>query len=191
VKKFAEEPGRNAASAREAAATVARPTPRSSLSPFAETTAFVAVTSGLRDWRDCPEPTQPGGDMSHPLVYVDTSEVRDGALEKLKAAIRELVEFIDANEPQLIAYNVYLSDDGSEMTVVHVHADAASLEYHMEVAGLAFRQFAELITLSSIRVYGRPSEKTLSRLYEKARLLGSGSVIVYDVYAGFSRVEAP
>jgi hypothetical protein len=129
--------------------------------------------------------------MSHPLVYVDTSDVRDGALEKLKEAIRELVEFIDAHEPDIIAYNVYLSDDGSEMTVVHVHSDAASLEYHMEVAGPAFGRFADLITLSSIRVYGRPSDKALGRLHEKARLLGSGSVVVYDVHAGFSRFEAP
>jgi quinol monooxygenase YgiN len=128
--------------------------------------------------------------MSHPLVYVDTSEVRDGALEKLKEAIGELVEFIDANEPQLISYNVYLSDDGKEMTVVHVHADAASLEYHMEVAGPAFRKFADLLTMSSIRVYGRPSEKTVSMLHEKARLLGSGRVIVHDLHAGFSRFGA-
>jgi hypothetical protein len=101
-----------------------------------------------------------------------------------------LVEFIDVNEPQLIAYNVYLSDDGSEMTVVHVHADAASLEYHMEVAGHAFRPFADLVTLSAIHVYGRPSEKTLSMLRDKARLLGSDTVIVQDLHAGFSRFAA-
>jgi quinol monooxygenase YgiN len=125
--------------------------------------------------------------MSNPLVYVDTSEVRDGAHAMLREAIKELVEFIDANEAQLLAYNVYLSDDGSEMTVVHVHADAASLEYHMEVAGAAFRPFADLVTLSSIHVYGRPSEKTLSMLHDKARLLGGDSVIVHDPHAGFSR----
>ena len=71
------------------------------------------------------------GRMSRPLVYVDTSEVRDGALEELRGAIDELVEFVEANEPQLIAYSVYLSDDGRQMTVVHVHTDSASLEYHM------------------------------------------------------------
>jgi hypothetical protein len=134
--------------------------------------------------------------MSNPLVYVDTSVVRGGALEKVKEAIKELVEFIDANEPQLIAYNVYLSDDGREMTVVHIHADTASLEYHMEVAGPAFRPFVDLVRLSSIRVYGEPSEKALGSLHEKARLLGADSVIVHDLHAGFSRfgasqIEAP
>jgi quinol monooxygenase YgiN len=78
-------------------------------------------------------------DMSDAIVYVDTSDVREGALEGLKAAIKELVDFVHANEPRLIAYNVYLSDDGTRMTVVHVHPDSASLEYHMEVAGPVFR----------------------------------------------------
>ncbi len=45
--------------------------------------------------------------------------------------IGELAEFVEANEPGPVAYNVYFSDHGSEMTVMHVHDDAASLDYHM------------------------------------------------------------
>jgi len=125
--------------------------------------------------------------MSDAIVYVDTSDVREGALEELKAAIRELVDFIDANEPRIIAYNVYFTDDGSRMTVVHVHPDSASLEYHMEVAGPVFRQFVELVTLSSIHVYGETSEKLLKQLHEKARLLGRDAVVVPALHAGFTR----
>jgi hypothetical protein len=125
--------------------------------------------------------------MSRPLVYVDISEVREGALEELRGGIGELVEFVDANEPQLIAYNVYLSADGSQMTVVHIHADSASLEYHMDVAGPVFRRLADLITLSSIRIYGEPSEKALGQLQDKAQSLGDGAVSVHRLHAGFSR----
>jgi quinol monooxygenase YgiN len=128
--------------------------------------------------------------MSRPLLYVDRSEVREGALDELRDAIDELVEFVEANEPQLIAYSVYLSDDGRQMTVVHVHTDSASLEYHMEVAGAAFRRFTDLITLSSIRVYGEPSEKAVSQLHEKARLLGCTDVTVQALHAGFARFGA-
>jgi hypothetical protein len=125
--------------------------------------------------------------MSRPLVYVDTSEVREGALDELRDGIRELVNFVDANEPQLVAYNVYLSDDGRHMTVVHIHADSASLEHHLDVAGPAFRKLAHLITLSSIRIYGEPSEKALGQLQNKARSLGGGDVSVHSLHAGFSR----
>jgi hypothetical protein len=85
--------------------------------------------------------------MSRPLVYVDTSEVREGALEELKTAIGELADFVEKNEPQLISYNVYFNDDGSRMTVMHVHPDSASLDYHMDVAGPRFARFADLLTL--------------------------------------------
>jgi hypothetical protein len=129
------------------------------------------------------------GDMSGLLIYVDTSDVREGAVGELRGAIKELVEFIDANEPQIVAYGVYLSDDEREMTVVHAHADAASLEYHLDVAGPAFRKLADLVTLSSIRVYGEPSERALTQLHDKARLLGRDDVAVRGLEAGFSRID--
>jgi quinol monooxygenase YgiN len=121
------------------------------------------------------------------IVYVDTSDVREGALEELKAGMKELVDFVEANEPRLLAYNVYFSDDGSRMTVVNVHPDAASLEYHMEVAGPFFRRFVELVKLSSIHIYGEPSEKVLKQAHEKARLLGRGEVTADALHAGFTR----
>jgi hypothetical protein len=129
--------------------------------------------------------------MSQPLVYVDISEVREGALEELKPGIEELVDFLDASEPQILAYNVYLSDDGREMTVVHLHADSASLEYHLDIGGPAFRKLAGLVTLRSIRVYGEPSKKALRQLQDKARMLGGGKVTVQAPHAGFSRFNLP
>jgi hypothetical protein len=125
--------------------------------------------------------------MSDAIVYVDTSDVREGALEELKAGMEELVDFVAANVPRVLAYNVYFSADGTTMTVVHVHPDAASLEQHLEVAGPVFRRFVELVTLSSIHVYGEPSENVLRQAHEKARLLGRGEVTVEALHAGFTR----
>jgi quinol monooxygenase YgiN len=122
------------------------------------------------------------------LVYIDTSEVRVGALEELKAAVEELVEFLDANVDGPIAYNVYFSDDGTQMTVVHIHPDSASLENHLKVGGPAFQRFADLLTLSSIRVYGEPSENAIRQLHDKADLLGCTDVSVYVRHAGFGRL---
>jgi hypothetical protein len=128
--------------------------------------------------------------MTDLILYVDTSEVREGALEELKPAIRELVDFVEAHKPRLIAYNVYLSNDGTKLTVVSVHPDSASLEYHMTVAGPLFRRFVDLVTLSSIHIYGEPSENVLKQSDEKARLLGRGTVVVEPLFAGFTRLVA-
>jgi hypothetical protein len=128
--------------------------------------------------------------MSDAIVYVDTSDVREGALEELKAGMKELVDLIAANVPRVLAYNVYFSADGATMTVVHVHPDSASLEHHLEVAGPIFRRLAELVTLTSIHIYGEPSERALRQSQEKARLLGRGEVVVDPLHAGFTRLPS-
>ena len=125
--------------------------------------------------------------MSDAIVYVDTSDVREGALEELKTGMNELVDFVAANEPRIVAYNVYFSADGTTMTVVHVHPDTASLEFHLDVAGPIFRRMVDLVTLSSIQIYGEPSEDVLKQAHAKARLLGRGDVVAHAFHAGFSR----
>ena len=130
--------------------------------------------------------------MSNLIVYVDQSEVREGRLEELKAAMNELVEFVETNEPQLIAYNVYFSEDRARMTVVHVHSDLASLEFHMRVAGPLFPKFAEFVNLLAIDVYGKPSDHLVEQIRQKAQILGSGIsedgiVLVHELHAGLVR----
>ena len=127
--------------------------------------------------------------MSQPLIYIDTSNVRRGALEELKSAIGDLADFVESHEPQIVSYSVYFSDDGGRMTVVHVHADSASLDYHMDVAGPRFGRFADLLTLSSIHILGAPSEKAIKQLEDKVRLLGTGEVTVHPPHAGFGRFD--
>ena len=125
--------------------------------------------------------------MSESILYVDTSEIREGKLEELKTAMNELVEFVETNEPGLIAYNVYLNEDGDQMTVVHVHSDSASLEFHMLVAGPLFPKFAAFIKLLRIDVFGSPSDHLVEQLRQKAQMLGSGTVLVHELHAGFAR----
>jgi hypothetical protein len=126
--------------------------------------------------------------MSQPIVYVDTSEVRAGRLEELKAAMDALTQFVEANEPQLLGYNVYFSDDGTRMTVLHINPDSASLDFHMKVAGPKFPPIGEFIDMLAIDVYGRPDDALVERLRHKAEMLGSGTVRVHDLHAGFARL---
>jgi hypothetical protein len=128
--------------------------------------------------------------MPQPLAYIDTSEVREGALQDLKGAIRELADFVAEAEPRLVSYCAYFSDDGGRMTVMHVHPDSASLDHHLDVAAPRFERFGDLLTLSSIRIYGEPSPRAVQRLQEKLELLGAGDLIVQSLHAGFSRLDA-
>ena len=127
--------------------------------------------------------------MSASLVYVDVSEVREDAREEIGSAIDELAEFIEANVRGILSYNVHLSEDNSEMTVVHVHAGPESLDEHLEVGGPAFRKFTDLLRLKSLRIYGEPSEAAVRQAWEKARMLGCDDVVIERPRAGFSRLR--
>ena len=126
--------------------------------------------------------------LSEPIIYVDQSEIRDGKLQALKTAMNELVEFVKTNEPQLIAYNVYFSEDRTQMTVLHVHSDVASLALHMKVVGQMLPRFAEFVRLVTIDIYGKPTDDLVEQLKGKAKLLGSGVVQVHDLHAGLARL---
>jgi quinol monooxygenase YgiN len=125
--------------------------------------------------------------VEDPIVFVDTSEIREGKLEDLRRAVAELAEFVEANEVGTISYQVFFSDGDRQMTVLQIHPDSASMERHMEVAGPVFAKFADLLVLRTIDIYGSPSERVIEQLRRKAQLLGTASVAVHERQAGFAR----
>jgi quinol monooxygenase YgiN len=125
-----------------------------------------------------------------PIVYIDTSAIREGKLEEVKPAMQHLAAFVQAHVPRLISYAFFLDEAEKEMTVVATHPDSACLEFHMQAGANEFRKFAPLIELKRIEVYGRVSEAVLRRLQEKARMLGNAPVTVHAFHAGFDRRAA-
>jgi hypothetical protein len=120
------------------------------------------------------------------IVYVDRSDIRAGRLDDLKAGVRRLAQIIESFEPQLISYGVHLDEEAQLMTVVAVHPDSVSLEFHLDVGGPEFRKLADLITLREIDVYGSITAKAHKMLEQKARALGDSAVTVHERFAGFS-----
>jgi hypothetical protein len=125
--------------------------------------------------------------VSNLIVCIDWSEIHDGKLEDLKVAMKALVEFVDANESRPLAYEVYFNGDGTRLTVLQIHPDAASMEHHMRVAAAEFAKVKDLLSLSAIDIYGAPSEVLLDHLRQKAQLLGGAALTVHGLHEGFTR----
>jgi hypothetical protein len=79
-----------------------------------------------------------------PVMFIDTWRIRKGKLDAFKDAARAFVDFVADNEPQLIAYTVYVDEESNHSTVVQIHPNSESIEFHMEVAGPQFGRFMEL-----------------------------------------------
>lgn len=108
--------------------------------------------------------------VSGPFIFIATNRLKEGRLEAERDRASDLGSFIEANEPQLLAFNEYANEEGSEVGVVQVHPDAASMELHMElVAERAARAYAETLeATTSIQVYGEPSDAVLEMLRRQA-----------------------
>lgn len=125
--------------------------------------------------------------MPQPIVYIDTSSIREGKLAELEKAMEKLAGFVEDNVPRVLSYAFYLDESRTEMTVVAVHPHSASLEFHLDAGREQFRKFATLAELERIEVYGPVSDAVRERLHRKAQMLGGETVRVHDRYAGFAR----
>jgi hypothetical protein len=125
--------------------------------------------------------------MPDPLIFVDVSEIVPGTLEEVKTAFKELSAFVEANEPRAISFNVFFNAAETVVTVVQIHPDAASMEFHVKVGADQFRRFAGLLMMRTMEIYGEPSPQLLEAMRAKATMLGAPRVGVHNLHAGFSR----
>jgi hypothetical protein len=111
--------------------------------------------------------------VSGPFIFIATNRLKPGKLGDERKRVPGLVDFVEANEPRLIAFNEYASEDGSEVAVVQIHPDADSMAFHMKVvAERAAAAYAETVdATTSIQVFGMPSSTVLEML---ARQAGAG-----------------
>jgi hypothetical protein len=108
--------------------------------------------------------------MSSPFIFIATNRLKAGQLDAERRRVPGLVEFIEAAEPRLIAFNEYVNEAGDEVTVVQVHPDAASMEAHMEIVReRAMEAYAETLDATvRIQVFGQPTEAILEALRQQA-----------------------
>jgi quinol monooxygenase YgiN len=99
------------------------------------------------------------------FIYVGTMSVKPGRLPALRKQLAELVDFVETNEPRVIAFHAYLDDHGDKLTMVHVHPDSASMEFHMQVNAKHFATaFDNLDAVISEQYYGAISDALAAEL---------------------------
>lgn len=108
--------------------------------------------------------------MSGPFIFIATNRLKPGKLGDERVRVPGLVEFVEANEPRLLAFNEYVDEEGTEVAVVQVHPDADSMAFHMEVvAERAAAAYAETVEATTgIEVFGAPSDAVLEMLRRQA-----------------------
>jgi quinol monooxygenase YgiN len=108
--------------------------------------------------------------MAEPFIFIGTHRLQEGKLEDFEKAFAGLVEVVEAKEPQMIAFNGYVSQDGTEVAVVQVHPDVASMQTHMQVAHEHITDaYMNLIgETTSIQVFGDLSDEARAIMQQLA-----------------------
>ena len=132
--------------------------------------------------------------MAEPFIYVGTLGIKEGKLEEVKRSWQAVVEVVEEHEPQMIAFHAFVNEDGTEMTVIQVHPDAASMDSHLELLRdrlgeqLTRALGPELFEFRRAEYYGTPSESAL----EMDRQLPGLAVDLKPTHlAGFTRAMNP
>jgi quinol monooxygenase YgiN len=103
--------------------------------------------------------------MSGPLINVFTYTIKPGKQEEARKRIAELVDFVETNEPRMIAFHAYLDQDGKSLSIVQVHPDSASMEFHMQVNAKHFATaFDWLDTIVGGQLFGPISDALAAEL---------------------------
>ncbi len=114
--------------------------------------------------------------MSGPIVFVTNLRIKEGKVEEYKQFTRETTEWLKANRPSTLAILEYTSEDGTELSIVIVFADAKAREVHMLGLGELPTKSFEYLDIVNLQIYGTPTETTL----EMMKMIG-GSGIVFNI----------
>ena len=108
--------------------------------------------------------------MAAPFIFIGTHTLKAGKFEDFKANCAALADVVEAEEPRMIAFNVYANEDGTEVSVVQVHPDAESMMRHMQVVRQHITEaYADSLEgTRSMLVFGPPNDEVLGMMTQLA-----------------------
>ncbi|MFC0625995.1 hypothetical protein [Kribbella deserti] len=125
--------------------------------------------------------------MSGPFVVVSRSRIRAGRAAAHALWYEALCRSVEENEPRMLAFNAYESEDRQVCVVVQIHPDAESMEYHLSLYADKVLGTPEYDQVESIEICGAPSEALERRLQADFPNLPVTVVRVHR--AGFTRLR--
>lgn len=103
--------------------------------------------------------------MTQPFIWIGVHKLKKDKAAELKRKLERFPDFIEENEPRLLGFNLYMSEDETRLAVVQVHPDADSMEFHMKVAGEHIAQTYPYIEATEATwIFGTPSPAVLEMI---------------------------
>lgn len=123
--------------------------------------------------------------MPGPLLMISRSVVKPGQRESYQAHLDEAIDMVRAEEPRMVGFHNYASDDGTEVSTVQIHPDADSLDTHMKLFNerLSERAYAS-VEVRQLDIFGEPNPDTREYLEALPERLPGLDVRVLPAHTG-------
>jgi quinol monooxygenase YgiN len=106
--------------------------------------------------------------------------IKEGKLSEFKEKGNAAIEKVKANEPNMLSYEWYLSEDGSKCYIVEIYKNSDAIMAHMGNVGDLLGPFFELAPLTGLNIYGSPSD-------EVRQAFASFGAQYHEHFNGFTR----
>jgi quinol monooxygenase YgiN len=128
--------------------------------------------------------------MTEPIVFVSHFSVREGKLNELKQQFREVLEMLEAEKARTTAQLAYLDETGTNLSIVHVFADADTMDIHFQGAEERSKAAYEFMDPAGWEIYGTPSDAALQMMRQAATSASVALTVQPDSMGGFLRIES-
>ncbi|MEW6029220.1 MAG: hypothetical protein ACOYZ8_16880 [Chloroflexota bacterium] len=102
--------------------------------------------------------------MSEPIIFIAHQRIKEGKVEEYKKIYQEVGAWMEANKPHTAAHIAYVSEDGTEASVVHIFPDIEAMEKHMQNLGDVGVKAFTLMEIVGFDVYGTPSKMVMDSM---------------------------
>ena len=95
--------------------------------------------------------------MSGPFIVLSRSRIKPGMAAAYAEWSADMFADVEEQEPRLLAFNQWESEDHTSSVVIQVHPDAESFEYHLKLFGERVRETFGYVEVDAVDLYGPPS----------------------------------
>jgi len=125
--------------------------------------------------------------MTGPVAFVSHFRVKEGMLEAGTRYLEEGSRMLEAEKPRTAVFLPFVREDGTEVSIVHVFADAEAMDAHVEGADDRSREAYEYLEPTGWEIYGQPSGAVSEMMRRGADAAGVSITFQPISVAGFVR----
>ena len=85
--------------------------------------------------------------------------ISEGKINEFRKLAAEIIDTVEANEPNTLSYEWFLSNDESKCYVVQLYKDSEAVMAHLGNIGDLMGPFHEVAPLTGLMIFGSPSNE--------------------------------